>query len=417
MNDKLLIPEKVKIGYQERKDTYTKKLAYVIYYDTKGVLRKETSWQSWRNKKIDFDDYENVPTEGFVLNRGVGGQRQSYGWNTRNEYIRVYDPRGFEFEISVANLLFILQECTSSKGKGLEGEFVYSWSGKELVLLPVGSQEYKVSTEFTDLQSNKIGARELKPGCSYQTKDMKNVTYLGRFMYHTTKYEYGTPSYSRYEGKYVTYGKKGHIFHEEVNDYNGTPQNVFTHWKSMGKLAKLNSDVEVSNYADLMDKFNESRHASGAVALIAKPIKVDFDKESTESHGYWQYRTLDTFIDNGDGTYDEVRIDADIAHNSDNRKEIIGYSLNFNYRYSMTPEGVVVKSSDYTDDVDKNFINHPKFNDIEKGIRIESQSHWNNNHKNYFTKDQINSIEFTSLKVKLENGKIGEAKQFSERDY
>jgi hypothetical protein len=41
------------------------------------------------------------------------------------QHIVVYDPRGFEFEISIPNLLYILQECTSTKGKGLDGEFVY----------------------------------------------------------------------------------------------------------------------------------------------------------------------------------------------------------------------------------------------------------------------------------------------------
>jgi hypothetical protein len=51
-------------------------------------------------------------------------------WST---YCRVYDPRGFEFEISIPNLLYILQECTSTKGKGLDGEFVYAWDGKDLV--------------------------------------------------------------------------------------------------------------------------------------------------------------------------------------------------------------------------------------------------------------------------------------------
>ena len=35
----IYIPEKIKVGYQNRNDTYTKKLAYVIYYDEKGKLR------------------------------------------------------------------------------------------------------------------------------------------------------------------------------------------------------------------------------------------------------------------------------------------------------------------------------------------------------------------------------------------
>ena len=33
MNNQLFIPAKLRVGYNKREDTYTKKLAYVIYYD------------------------------------------------------------------------------------------------------------------------------------------------------------------------------------------------------------------------------------------------------------------------------------------------------------------------------------------------------------------------------------------------
>ena len=181
MEKQLFIPKICKVGFNMRSDTYTKKLAYVIYYDSKGKLRKEPSWNGWiqkpgqkvsewiydekngqgsHNDTVLNDTYEpkefdNVPTEGFVLNKGVGGQRESWGWNARNEYIRVYDPRGWEFEISIKNLLFILQECTSSQGKGLEGEFVYSWDGKDLVLLPCNSYEYKLQLNLLTYKQRK----------------------------------------------------------------------------------------------------------------------------------------------------------------------------------------------------------------------------------------------------------------------
>ena len=73
----LFIPSKIKVGFQKRDGTYTGKLAYVIYYDLTGKLRKETSWESWRDKKITPVEFTNEPTEGFVLNKGVGGQRHS----------------------------------------------------------------------------------------------------------------------------------------------------------------------------------------------------------------------------------------------------------------------------------------------------------------------------------------------------
>ncbi|MCY7168922.1 hypothetical protein MK528_11220, partial [Streptococcus gordonii] len=47
------------------------------YYKTKAGIGVEP---------IEFD---NVPTEGFVLNKKVGGTKS--GWNHRSTYCRVYD--------------------------------------------------------------------------------------------------------------------------------------------------------------------------------------------------------------------------------------------------------------------------------------------------------------------------------------
>lgn len=203
MNEKLYIPKKLNVGFQLRTDCYTGRLGYVIYWDDAGKLRKETSWENWRHKpeegpsyydhelkkRIQSESYgervapieiENVPMEGFVLNKDVGGVRSSWGWNDRLEKVRVYDPRDFEFEISIPNLLYILQECSSIKGKGLEGQFVYSWSGKELVLLPTSSSEYQECLNFTKLQAEKVSPKDLVPGNLYTNKDKEVMVYVGK---------------------------------------------------------------------------------------------------------------------------------------------------------------------------------------------------------------------------------------------
>lgn len=188
--ERLNIPKKIHVGFQERSDTYTGKLAYVIYTDQKGIRRKEKSWLSWKNDKLATEDYDNEPTTGFVLNKGVGGARHSYGRNARNEYIRIYDPRGFEFEISVANLLFILTETSSIKGKGLEGEFVYSWSGSDLVLLPTSSLDYNSSVNFSSLQALKVNKKDIKEGRTYLFKDTEEAVYLGNHVIRSNAYQY-----------------------------------------------------------------------------------------------------------------------------------------------------------------------------------------------------------------------------------
>jgi len=67
------IPKTIKVGFQKRADTYTQQLGYIIYYDQKNVLRKESSWESWRDKKIEPQEFKNEPTSGFVLNKKEGG--------------------------------------------------------------------------------------------------------------------------------------------------------------------------------------------------------------------------------------------------------------------------------------------------------------------------------------------------------
>lgn len=195
MKSSIFLPKTINVGYQNRNDTYTKKLAYVIYYDEKGVLRKEKSWNSWRDENIPNTEYDNVPTEGFVLNKKVGGY--DTGWNHRQTYTRVYDPRGFEFEITIENLLYILENTSSIKGKGLEGEFVYGWDGKDLVLIPTSSPDYKQIEDFNSIIHNKetIKAKDLIVGATYLDKDNVEYVYMGKFDYYGYTYGYKGKAY------------------------------------------------------------------------------------------------------------------------------------------------------------------------------------------------------------------------------
>ena len=168
------------MGFQKRNDTYTGKLAYIIYYDEHGKLRKETSWQKWREKEIHNELYENEPTEGFVLNKKVGGD--NYNWNPRQTYTRVYDPRGFEFEITVPNLIWILENCNCIKGKGLEGRFVYGWDGTELLLVPVDSPDYEEIEQKSQVRNNNefILPKDLIVGGTYETIDGVQYVFMGK---------------------------------------------------------------------------------------------------------------------------------------------------------------------------------------------------------------------------------------------
>ena len=266
-HEQLFIAPKIKVGFQNRNDTYTEKLAYVIYYDLKGVLRKETSWESWRDKKIEPVEFDNVPTEGFVLNKKVGGGRSD--WNVRQEYVRVYDPRNFEFEITVPNLLFILRECDCSKGKGLEGKFVYAWSGTTLILLPATSEEYTRSAGYTNLQNKTILAKDLVKGASYLTKKQNKWIYIDRRLVHNNEHVY--------------WYKKGKIPVQLEHVFWSEYEKQFIFQKDMKRLAAVISDNVASNYAELVEMYDKSKYGSAPVRLFVKEQPAMVHNENT----YW----------------------------------------------------------------------------------------------------------------------------------
>ena len=190
MKPRIFIPTRLNVGFQKRAGTYNGKLAYVIYYDKAGKLRKEVSWDKWRDHDIPNEEFDNEPTSGFVLNKKAGDYKS--GWNHRQAYCRVYDPRGFEFEITIENLLFILENCNCIKGKGLEGDFVYGWDGAELLLLPVDSQEYKDIVNYEEKAKNidTLKLKDMQVGKEYIDKDDKTYIYMGRHPYYKNGYVY-----------------------------------------------------------------------------------------------------------------------------------------------------------------------------------------------------------------------------------
>lgn len=297
INEKLNIPDKIKVGFQERGDTYTGKLSYVTYINKKGKLAKEISWEGWRDKKITPLELDNVPTEGFVLNKKAGGY--STGWNHRQTYCRVYDPRDFEFEISIENLLYILQECTSSKGKGLEGKFVYAWSGKDLVLLPVDSLDYKMSKQLID-STEKITMKSLKIGASYKgkvpdSKDISNnLVYIGKMTW------YGFAGMS-IEG--CNYNYK--LVNKVVPTFVDINKKHFYGYSSLTSLYHLVNEntLSLSEVEDYKEKFLHTFHGE------ADQIDKLFIVKGSKNRYFDVYGHCDTLYETENGEVMDIQID------------------------------------------------------------------------------------------------------------
>lgn len=266
MKSNIFIPERINVGYQTRSDTYTGNLAYIIYWDEKDTLRKETSWQSWRDNKIEPSEFTNEPTSGFVLNKKAGGY--STGWNHRQTYVRVYDPRGFEFEIDVPNLLHILENTSSIKGKGLEGDFVYGWYGKDLVLMPCDSPDYKELKEYNEKVQNakKFKLKDMIVGATYLTKQNEEWIYIGRFDYW----------YCGWRSNGIKNEGRKYFFYNRLSKYSS-----FETIKTLtNKIIDCIDENCVNNYAELMTKVESEKFYSPVDIL--KDEKVIYTKKKVE---------------------------------------------------------------------------------------------------------------------------------------
>jgi len=260
MKTTIFVPEKINVGFQGGRDTFTGQLAYIIYFDEKGKLRKEKSWESWRQASIPNQIHENVPVSGFVLNKKAGGY--STGWNHRQTYVRVYDPRGFEFEITIANLLFILENTNSIKGKGLEGEFVYGWDGKDLLLVPTDSPDYVEIAKINALRHMKdyVKAKDLVLGAKYLSKENEECIYMGKFR------EFD------WQGR-----DKGGAYHYFAVEGLEGKYKYNTMRSITSKFVQVLSEESVLNFADIMDDL-ETRTMFSPISE-GKAKYFEFDKE------------------------------------------------------------------------------------------------------------------------------------------
>jgi hypothetical protein len=391
--DQLFIPEKIRVGYQNRNDTYTKKLAYVIYYDEKGKIRKETSFNSWRDDKIPVDEFENKPHTGFVLNKDVKRSSEWFG-NGRN-MIRIYDDRGIEFEITTSNLLFILMTTNCHK-RGLEGDFVYAWYSGELVLLPTGCDEYINSAKFTSLQSQKFSARDLKPGGAYKTKKQEDLIYLGRFPWYTFEYE----NKRNWSGDRLVRENKMHIFVNKKNEF--IPQSGATY------LAEEITDIPVDNYADLMDLFNKDEHSSKPVSFEEKPMKLEFEEK--EAKDYWSYKDTKTgYKKIDDNKYRLITVcrerDYDRTKGTPGGYYFTGFTIGIGSVIQIDADGSLRElSKDSTGD-DHSY----SYND-----RI---GYYHGYKKTLYQLQEVEAMNFIDLKIVLENGSRVPATKYSRYYY
>lgn len=326
MQNKLFIPKRIKVGFQTRMDTFTGKLAYVIYYDEKGKLRKEKSWTTWCDSKIESVEFDNTPHSGFIFNKGV---QRFHDWSGSGRSVfRLYAPHDFEFEIGPDNLINLLMHSDVSKREILE-ECVFAWYGTDLVLLPVNSAEYQTSLEFTQLQSDKLSAKNLVKGLQYKHKKNETVyTYIGYFDWYDLE-----SNYKSLTSQQTRSNTKKHIFYSSTGSFT---------MPAISSLSLAISDDINPEYASLVDAFFGTINSQPIVDVL---INTSFMNMWTDEHcpfdwGKWKYASP-VFVRRvrnelyGIPTHD-IFVDGFLHDRMWNHNKFVGWDINSFDSFSYT---------------------------------------------------------------------------------
>lgn len=192
IKESVYIPTTLKVGFKlrsEKTDRYTQdtsqptyKIGFVSYYDAKGKFRYEISFENWRDKGVETEEHQNVPTNGFKFFKDANRSTWNHFSSYRNVALEVQDPRGWVFEINHSNLVWILDNCDVIKGE-LVGDFVYGWDGKDRVLIPCASAAYVEAAKVSETINNKgfIQPKELQLHHAYLSKQGERMIYVGKF--------------------------------------------------------------------------------------------------------------------------------------------------------------------------------------------------------------------------------------------
>lgn len=189
------IPEKVYVGFQGRRTEDEVPLGFMTPYDeTAAGKKRQATVDSWaqgygygREKTFNSIVIDNAPMIGFKIGRAI---RRSSRYSGTSTSVRIEDPRGFELEISIENLVMLMKNNIMEDCE-LQQECVWGREGAKNVLLPVNSEDYALYLKTQTLISNKVSLKDIKVGDVIKLLgDADSYEYMGAMfpIVKTTKY-------------------------------------------------------------------------------------------------------------------------------------------------------------------------------------------------------------------------------------
>lgn len=149
----------------------------------KAAQKRKATADSWaygynNDKKIPPQTFDNKLLAGFSFVRSI--KRYGGFGSGGNVVWRVADPRGFELEISSANLAEIMRLTTLDKGE-IQSRCIWGRVGSDNVLIPEESEQYQEALKNTALTKTSVSAKEVQIGNMVTLQNGLTGVYYGSF--------------------------------------------------------------------------------------------------------------------------------------------------------------------------------------------------------------------------------------------
>lgn len=170
---------------KEKSDDATAPLAFLVPYEDNAAGKKRMdSVDLWTNGTYGWQRKDTDPRVGLIIdNKPMKGFKivgWADRWSTDNKTARIADPRGFELEIYIPNLVALIQDTTIVNGE-IRDQLIWAREGANNALISIHSEDYKGAWFEGDVLEPVAGdiVRDSK-GIEYQYLGKLAFDYVGK---------------------------------------------------------------------------------------------------------------------------------------------------------------------------------------------------------------------------------------------
>ena len=227
------------------------------------VKQADGKYETIQREGIPTKIVDNVPVAGFKIADDI---RRTY-WGGGNVVWRVLDPRGYELEISSANLSRIIDSVGLSKGGEIPVKCVWGRLGPQNILIPEGSDLWdktlKDAEKMKELSAS-VGKNGYSPGDIVITKSGAKKVYLGKHNAVCVMTAYDDAGKRGYNNHKAYHSVKVIDGMQLLGDYDETKKSFscITAYKAL-KIVRVDGALHIANIEDLINDFKIQKEFAG----------------------------------------------------------------------------------------------------------------------------------------------------------